>query len=1276
MRKQYIKRALCITLVAATLLDSSSVAWAASLPQQEVVESQADTEEETTEVLDDTENITATEVTESTETEEQTEVAENTEGIEETETEEATETEDTETEDTESTEETETTEDTEIEVVEDAAAVETVVWDSVALTSNTEVSLAWQEVEDADGYEIYRKTDSGSYALLTQIDGASTTSYTDKDNFSVGVTYTYKVRAYVGSDESVAYGEWSEEKSVCRTLEAPVLAVSASTYQTVTLAWEQIEDADGYVIYRKASGESSYSKVTTVTGASTVSYQDTSVATGETYQYYMVAYCKSNNKTQYSDNSNTVKVKPALEQTVVSLSEITLTSAKVNWNKISGADGYVIYRAAKKAGDYTKIATLEGAKKTSYVDSDLKAAKTYYYKVRAYRVVNSKKVYASYSEPVSTTTCPTAPTVSQVSTSYSAVKVQWKSVALPSKNCGYYIYLVNGDESTIVGELIKTSTGYDVYRYKNGVRNAKASSSMKDTSDLTFKLTGLTHDKEYQIKVAGYVTKSSGKIVVGADSNILTATPKLTAVTITGVISQSYKTALIEWKATSDKEDYYEIYRKAESDSSYKKVATVEAVDGTSAYTYTDKKLTTGTKYTYKIRSAKVKGSDIAYSSYSSKKSATIKPAATTVKAASKSYNSVKLTWSKVKGTEENGYVTGYEIYRSKEKNGTYKKIATVKDGTKTSYTDTSLKTGTKYYYRIKAYCKVNKTNVYSNFSSKVSAKPVPAATKVKKAVSSGYNSVTITWSKVKGNASDGYVSGYAVYRSTSKDGKYKKIATIKSGSTQKYKDTNLSTGTKYYYKVKAYCKVSGKNVWSAASNVKSAKPIPAAPKISKISSKNYNTLEITWSKVKGASGYKIYRSTKKDGDYTQVGKVKSGSTTSYQDTGLKTGKKYYYQVRAYTTNKKGKNINSNYSSVKAGTARPEKVTGLKATPQNANRIVLTWNAVSGAKSYTVYRSTTADGTYKAIKKGITDTTYTNKKLTSGTTYYYKVVAVRNDTEGKMSKKVSAMAAVLDLSATKVTVQQGFTNTVIAGTSPTAEVTWSSDNPSVATVSGGVIYGVVEGTATITVKANGITRYVSVTVKKTMNGLDVSKWQGTIDFNAVKATGADFVMIRLCHGGEKDVYFETNYANARSAGLLIGVYDYTYATSTDAAVNEAYTVIGMLGGKGLEFPVAFDMEDSSILAATDSSTRTDIAWAFYNTINGASYRSALYANLNWLNSAFVNARLAGMDIWIARYRDKSLGHGYTGAGNVIMWQYSSTGSVSGISGNVDLDVAF
>lgn len=1276
MRKQYIKRALCITLIAATLLDSNSVAWASSLPQQEVVESETGTETEVNEISEDTE---ITEETEEIEEIEETESEETTEVIEETESQEETETEEIQpAENMDSTEDIEPIEDTEIEVTTDAEALGAVKVEEVRLSSSTEVSLSWQEVEGADGYEIYRKSGSGSYTQLTQVENGATTSYKDvnADVFSVGVTYTYKIRAYAKSDENVTYGDWSEEESVCRKLDAPVLTTTNFNYQSATLSWEQVADAEGYVIYRKSSGESDYSKLTTITGALALSYQDKSVVTGETYQYYAVAYCKSNNTTQYSDNSNTVKVKPLLAQTVVSLSDITITAITVNWNKIDGADGYAVYRATSKDGDYTKIATLESANKKNYTDSKIKTAKTYYYKVRAYRLINGKKVFAPYSEVVSTTTHPSAPVISTVQTSYSAVNIRWESVALPSKNCGYYIYLVNGDTSTIVGELIKTSTGYDVYRYKNGVRNAKSSSALKDTSDLTFKITGLTHDKAYQVKVAGYVTKSSGTVVVGTDSNVLTVTPKLTAVTITGAASQSYKSALLEWQASSDKENYYEIYRKAENESSYKKIATVDAVDGTSKYSYTDKKLATGTKYTYKIKSAKVSGEDIAYSSYSGKKSTTIKPAATTLKAVSNSYNSVKLSWSKVKGTEKDGYVTGYEIYRSKEKNGTYKKVAVVKGGTKTSYTDKSLKTGTKYYYRIKAYCSVNKTNVYSSFSSKVSVKPVPATTNIKSVTSSGYNSITVKWSKVKGTASDGYVSGYAVYRSTKKDGTYKKVATIKSGKTNKYKDTGLSTGTKYYYKVKAYCKVSGKNVWGADSKIKSAKPIPSTPKISKVSSKNYNTLEITWSKVKGASGYKIYRSTKKDGDYKQVKKVKSGSTTSCQDTGLKTGKKYYYKVKAYTTNKKGKSINSEYSSVNAGTAKPEKVTGVKATPQNANRIVLTWNKVAGAKSYTVYRSKSSNGKYKAIKKGITDTTYTNKKLTTGTKYYYKIVAVRNETEGKMSKTVSAKAAVLDLSNTKVTVQQGFSYTVTAGVNPAATVKWSSDNPSVARVDGGVIYGVTEGKATIKVKANGITRTIKVTVKKTMNGIDVSKWQGEIDFKAVKASGADFVMIRLCHGGEKDVYFESNYAKAREAGLLIGVYDYTYATSVDAAVNEACTVIGLLGGKTLDFPVAFDMEDASILAVTDSNTRTDMAWAFCNTIKSVGYRSALYANLNWLNSAFVNDRLSGMEIWIARYREMSQGHGYSGAGSVIMWQYSSTGRVPGIATNVDLDVAF
>ncbi len=1279
-RRQRIKKIICMALAAATLVNTDGMIGAASLKGDDtesvesIVESDEITEADTTEI-----EVTEPEEPDEESTEESTQMEESAE--ESTEMEESTEIGEEVFTEGGSEESTEAATEDEAEVLTESTSLGTVQWQSVELTDTTTVTLSWLEVEGAEGYEIYRKSEGGSYTLWNTIEDGTTTSIVDEGTFIAGMVYSYQIRAYSGNldedGESVTvYGAYSEEKTICRLTAAPVLTVAKVTYKSVKVSWEKIEDAEGYVIYRKASGDSSYKKLTTIESGTTTAYTDENVTLGVTYYYYAVSFCQGSSKTKYSSNSETVKAKVALEKTVVSLSDIKISSVTVNWNKISGAEGYSVYRAASKDGEYTKIATLQSGKKITYTDTDVKVAKTYYYKVRAYRTVNEKKVYAPYSEVVSTTTCPEAATVSVVSTSYSTIKISWNSVALPSKNCGYYIYTVSGDTATIVGELVKTSTGYDVYRYKKGVRAESACGTLKDVSELSFKITGLTHDKEYQIKVAGYVTKGSGKIIEGADSDTVTATPRLLAVTLESVTSKSYKSAVIAWTSTSDKEDSYRIYRKAEDEDSYKEIAAVSRVDGTTAYSYTDSKLDTGKKYTYKIRSVKTKNADVAYSSYSSKKSVTIRPATTTVKVATNTYNTLKISWSKVKGTESDGYVTGYEIYRSTSKNGTYKKIATVKGGTNTTYTDKSLKTGTKYYYRVKAYCTVKKEKVYSSFSSKASAKVVPAATKISAVTSASYNSISVTWSKVKGTASDGYVTGYEIYRSTSKDSGYKKVATITSGSTKKYKDKNLATGTTYYYKIRAFCTVSKKKIYSAYSNVKSAKVIPATPTINKVSSKNYNTLEISWSKVSGASGYKIYRSTSKDGTYEQVGKVKSGSTLSYQDTRRKTGKKYYYKIKAYTTNSKGENINSKYSEAVSGKAKPEKVKNLKATPQNANRIVLTWSKVSGASSYTIYRSTSKNGTYKQIKQGITDTTYTNSKLKNGQKYYYKVVAVRNQTNGKECEPVSAKAATLDLSETKVTVQQGFSRTVTAGTSPSGNITWSSDNPNIASVNGGVIFGVTEGAATITVRANGITRYISVTVKKTMNGIDVSKWQGEIDFGAVKMTGADFVMIRISHGGTIDPYFEANYANARAAGLLVGVYTYTYATSVEAAVNNAYEVLGMLGGRSLDFPIAYDMEDSSILAATDNSCRTDMAWAFYNTVRGANYRGVLYANLNWLNNAFVNERLAGMDIWIARYRDKSLGHGYEGAGNVIMWQYSSKGSIAGINGNVDLDVAF
>ena len=181
-----------------------------------------------------------------------------------------------------------------------------------------------------------------------------------------------------------------------------------------------------------------------------------------------------------------------------------------------------------------------------------------------------------------------------------------------------------------------------------------------------------------------------------------------------------------------------------------------------------------------------------------------------TVKVSSNSYNSNKLSWNKVTGA------SGYEVLRATSKTGTYKSVKTITSGSTVSYTDKSLATGTTYYYKVRAYRTVDKTKVYSSYSSVVSAKPVLKTPSVK--LTSGSKKATIKWEKISG------ASGYEVYRATSKSGKYSKIKTITKNSTVSYVNSSLTKNKTYYYKVRAYRTVNGKKIYSSYSVAKSVK--------------------------------------------------------------------------------------------------------------------------------------------------------------------------------------------------------------------------------------------------------------------------------------------------------------------------------------------------------------------------------------------------------------------------------------------------------------------
>ncbi len=185
------------------------------------------------------------------------------------------------------------------------------------------------------------------------------------------------------------------------------------------------------------------------------------------------------------------------------------------------------------------------------------------------------------------------------------------------------------------------------------------------------------------------------------------------------------------------------------------------------------------------------------------------------------------------------------------------------------------------------------------------------------------------------------------------------------------------------------------------------------------------------------------------------------------------------------------------------------------------------------------------------------------------------------------------------------------------------------------------------------------------------NGIDVSSWQGNIDFNAVKADGIEMVYIKASEGIDYiDPDFEKNYANARAAGLLTGFYHYVTARSVSQAELEAHHFAETVSGKVSEGRLAMDFEDLKGLTVREINR---ISWAFLNAVERYSNKKAvLYSDAYNASNVFGN-RLRKFPLWIAEYgvNEPSSNNSWR---DYAGWQYSDDGRVRGITGDVDRDI--
>lgn len=187
-------------------------------------------------------------------------------------------------------------------------------------------------------------------------------------------------------------------------------------------------------------------------------------------------------------------------------------------------------------------------------------------------------------------------------------------------------------------------------------------------------------------------------------------------------------------------------------------------------------------------------------------------------------------------------------------------------------------------------------------------------------------------------------------------------------------------------------------------------------------------------------------------------------------------------------------------------------------------------------------------------------------------------------------------------------------------------------------------------------------------------GIDVSKWNGTINWAQAKKAGVEFAILREGYGKEnpaqKDKMLETNYEACRANDIPVGVYHYSYADSISDAKLEAEFCLKNIKGKNLLYPVVFDIEDKEMMKLS-TRLRTDICKAFCDTIENAGYYACIYCNFSWLNSyLYKDELISKYDLWLAQWGtdNPSVSCG--------MWQYSDSGKIDGINGNVDLNIAY
>ena len=721
-----------------------------------------------------------------------------------------------------------------------------------------------------------------------------------------------------------------------------VVAANGTSTGSVQVTWSSVTNATDYRVIRSTSVTGPWTELGS--WQSGLSYSDSPPTPGTSYYYSVVAKNSTRTGARSAYDEGWLKLSAPGG---ISATDGTLTGkVQITWTGVSGATHYQVYRDTSSSGSNRTGLGWNGGE--SYDDVPPTPGVTYYYWVKA--AINDSGKHAS---------------------DYSSMNSGWQKLSAPDN-----VLATDGthtDKVRVTWSSVSGASYYEVYRDASSSGNSKTALGWNSgtTYDDIPPTPGITY--YYWVKAATDSGGARASAYSSSDSGWQGLAPPTNVSASDGGSTVNVQ---ITWSSVSGA-NYYQVYRDTSSSGTSK-----TSLGWNSGPSYNDVPPTPGVTHYYWVKAA-TNGAGARASGFSSWDSGWQGLSApTSVSASDGIYeDKVRITWDSMAGA------SWYQVYRDTSAAGTSKTGFGWQSGT--GYNDTSAVAPTMYYYWVKAATSSGGTRE-SAFSLNDSGwrKFIPAPP-VNVAASDGTftDKVQITWNPVSG------ANYYRVWRATSSGGTKTALGSwIASAS---YNDVPPVPGATYYYWVKASVTTSESDASDFSSYDTGWQGLLPPTGVSGSDGSHTDRIVVTWNGVAGASYYKVYYlRTGSGGDKTELSGWQSG--TSYTHWSATPGETYYYWVKAATSS--GGARASDYSDYDDGWRALLPPTGVSATDgAYTDKVRVTWNSVTGASNYRVYRSTSPGGAKTALTEDWpTGTAHADTTAAPGVVYYYWVRAACN----------------------------------------------------------------------------------------------------------------------------------------------------------------------------------------------------------------------------------------------------------------------------------------